>query len=722
MNMKSFMSELRDEFQKGIQEGAVKEARKQGIRGETIEEITKNIVNQFARKNSVGSSNVDLKELVELQEETNDHLLAIKEELINSRKFGERQARAAEEQRLESSGNKQIALLERIATLLDAGDVERVDLGSLQGGMSKIGSPLGMLVGLISSLGFVGKILEPIGKLLTGNLGASGGLVRLFSKVVGPINAIFSLFEGIADFFDTSGISEKLDKSAEEITVLDRVMNGLVGFVARFVGNIVDPILKLLNIDFSTEEFIENQGAAFQNLVDETYNSVLNWMSGLFDSVLGLFNEVTEKGVVGYVTELFDGFVDSITGSIGKVIDYVVESIADAADAVLDWVKTRPWIPDFISESLPETERGKQREMKLHNERQFAAKEQGKNELPSAQQEVKNIEARLKAELEVAAKKRDAGVGQPSEVRERYDQEYQREVQSITTRYDKEYAEAKQRVEQLTKQSNIELPHQTIGSNVTDMMNSGVSLQKVGSMKTSQQGLDFIKQREAFRSEAYQDVGGIWTIGYGTTMIDGRPVKPGMKITKEEALRLKAKDIEQFENVVNKAVTVPLSQNEFDALVSLAYNIGGGAFSKSTLVKKLNAGDREGAKQEFMKWNKVSGKEVTGLSNRRGMEAEMFAGGDSSLIPQVSNSDVASVSPTKDSGSLLMSGAKNQAETKTEIAQAPVQVQTINNPSASSASEELSIALRNSEPSFQKVIERLALSSFGVVGSPVMTA
>lgn len=122
---------------------------------------------------------------------------------------------------------------------------------------------------------------------------------------------------------------------------------------------------------------------------------------------------------------------------------------------------------------------------------------------------------------------------------------------------------------------------------------------------------------EGYTDRAIQPLpGDKWTIGYGTT----EGVKPGDRITPPQALRRAAKDISKKENAVKKCVTVPLYQHEYDAYVSLAYNIGEGAFCASTLVKKLNSGDYLGACAEISKWIKFKGKPNRGLTIRRAEE------------------------------------------------------------------------------------------------------
>ena len=147
-------------------------------------------------------------------------------------------------------------------------------------------------------------------------------------------------------------------------------------------------------------------------------------------------------------------------------------------------------------------------------------------------------------------------------------------------------------------------------------------------MQTSDKGIALIKGFEGCRLTAYPDPGtggAPWTIGYGWTYpVDGKPINPGMKIDQATADRLLKTGLVSYENDVLKLVKVKLTQNQFDALVSFAYNVGSRALSTSTLLKKLNAGDIKGAADEFLRWNK-SGKEVLpGLTKRRKVERDVF--------------------------------------------------------------------------------------------------
>ena len=139
-------------------------------------------------------------------------------------------------------------------------------------------------------------------------------------------------------------------------------------------------------------------------------------------------------------------------------------------------------------------------------------------------------------------------------------------------------------------------------------------------MKTSQKGIDLIKSFEGLRLTAYQDVVGVYTIGYGTTT----GIKPGMQITQYRAEEFLKCDLDKFESAVSNLVTVPLTQNQFDALVCFCYNVGSGALKSSTLLKRLNQGNYSGAAEQFLLWDKAGGKQVAGLTRRRHAESELF--------------------------------------------------------------------------------------------------
>lgn len=142
----------------------------------------------------------------------------------------------------------------------------------------------------------------------------------------------------------------------------------------------------------------------------------------------------------------------------------------------------------------------------------------------------------------------------------------------------------------------------------------------------SKEGLDLIKKWEGFRSTPYKDAVGVPTIGYGSTFYpNGKKVRlTDPSISQDKATEMLRETVKTFEDAINVAVTVPLRQNQFDALCSLAYNIGAKAFKESTLVKLLNKGDEYGAATQFVRWNKAGGKELRGLTLRRRDERDLF--------------------------------------------------------------------------------------------------
>ncbi len=146
--------------------------------------------------------------------------------------------------------------------------------------------------------------------------------------------------------------------------------------------------------------------------------------------------------------------------------------------------------------------------------------------------------------------------------------------------------------------------------------------------KISKEGLVMIKQWEGLRLSAYKDAIGVWTIGYGHTSTAGKPfVHKGMTVTEEQAENVLCQDLKQFENAVEQAVQVSLTNEQFAALVSFCYNVGTAAFCNSTLLKKLNQGEYEAVPSELQKWTKAGGKRLQGLVHRRAAEAGLWAKG-----------------------------------------------------------------------------------------------
>jgi lysozyme len=146
---------------------------------------------------------------------------------------------------------------------------------------------------------------------------------------------------------------------------------------------------------------------------------------------------------------------------------------------------------------------------------------------------------------------------------------------------------------------------------------------QVATISLSATALVALLLHEGYRENAYTPVAGdVPTIGFGTTS----GVKLGDRTSPEKALTVALRDVQRFEGSLKDCVTVPLHQHEYDAYISLSYNIGSNAFCKSTLVRKLNTQDYAGACQEILRWDKFQGKALTGLTKRRQEEHQKCLG------------------------------------------------------------------------------------------------
>lgn len=143
--------------------------------------------------------------------------------------------------------------------------------------------------------------------------------------------------------------------------------------------------------------------------------------------------------------------------------------------------------------------------------------------------------------------------------------------------------------------------------------------------QTTQVGIALIKRFEGFKAESYQDIADIATIGYGHVI---RPFEAFTSISEQEAEELLAKDLYTAERAVLRLTRVPLTDNQFDALVSFVFNLGSGSYQRSTLRAKLNRGEYENCATEFPKWSKCGGKTIKGLLRRRLAERDLFLNQD----------------------------------------------------------------------------------------------
>lgn len=151
-------------------------------------------------------------------------------------------------------------------------------------------------------------------------------------------------------------------------------------------------------------------------------------------------------------------------------------------------------------------------------------------------------------------------------------------------------------------------------------------------LRLSSKGVKFVQSFEGLFLSAYKDPIGVVTIGWGHTNHHLPHFTMGETWTREKCLEVFKADMRLFEDEVKKQVRVQLTQGQFDALVSFTYNCGGGNLAKSSLLRKLNSGDYEGAAQQFQYWNKAGGRVLNGLTRRRLAEALMFR--DTTLKPE----------------------------------------------------------------------------------------
>lgn len=145
-------------------------------------------------------------------------------------------------------------------------------------------------------------------------------------------------------------------------------------------------------------------------------------------------------------------------------------------------------------------------------------------------------------------------------------------------------------------------------------------------MKINQATVDLVKEFEGYRADAYKCPAGVWTIGYGTTAAAGVGIepKPGMTISKSDAEAYLEATLDKFADKIAPLITAPINENEFGAFLSLAYNIGPGAFRRSSALDAFNDGDKANAAKAILLWNKAGGKVLKGLTRRREAERKLF--------------------------------------------------------------------------------------------------
>jgi lysozyme len=181
--------------------------------------------------------------------------------------------------------------------------------------------------------------------------------------------------------------------------------------------------------------------------------------------------------------------------------------------------------------------------------------------------------------------------------------------------------------------------------------------------------VDLVKEFEGFEARAYKCPAGVWTIGYGTTAAAGVGIVPvdGMTITATEAEGYLQDALSKFSNAISMEISAPINENEYGAFVSLAYNIGPGAFKKSSALRHFNAGNKAAAADAMLLWNKAGGKVLAGLVRRRAAERALFltpvgattqpAIRDTRIVPDAPRESAAQSTTVQASAVQIVSGA-----------------------------------------------------------------
>lgn len=180
-------------------------------------------------------------------------------------------------------------------------------------------------------------------------------------------------------------------------------------------------------------------------------------------------------------------------------------------------------------------------------------------------------------------------------------------------------------------QSQVDAGDQVIAKNGLETFASLINFkldatEVTGLLDISENGYAIIREFEGFRSTAYKDTGGVWTIGFGTIRYpNGVKVKQGDTCTRAQAEKWLKNDSLWVDACLDKHIKVKVSQNQFDALSSFVYNVGETAFAKSTMLKTINSNDLVGAASQFDRWVYDNGRKIDGLVNRRAKEKALFS-------------------------------------------------------------------------------------------------
>ena len=597
--------------------------------------------------------------------------------------------------------------------------------GMLLGGLSAGGGLLGGLGKLLGGLAeFSLDGLLGGGKILGKILAPGFGITKLLGKFLMPINAIFAAIEGVSDFFDTDTIAKKLGIGKGDVTIFDRIMAGLGGFVSRFFGNLIDPFLKLFGIDFSVEKFIDG---GF-DYIHKSINSAAK--------------NINTKGFSKWAGDLATDMMDTAGKILKSVWDTVTHALVTLKDGLIDWLANQSWVPSSVKSKIldwkAETDNPEYAKAKKQYQQDVADHNKGVDGLEQAQRS----EAILKTQMEGYDSTQhmifNTGFNPYKEkydaaVKERQRMEQLAGIKPTVPNEDdfkggkkpvaKTYPDTSNATSKYfdPSQSGIfsgksAVPFYQLGqgAGATDKVTQEVGKIE-GVSPIYKQSTDDSVESNLLNMIGQKESGGDYNVIYGGTSI------PLTDMTLAEVLNYQKTQMKNGSTAVGKYQFINSTLQE------AARNSGIGPDDKLTpenqdkmamyLLRRRGLDDFKSGKISDQQFASNLALEWASLPMMSGKSAYDGVQGNRSLM---SYNDLMGTihgsGPTWGAGTSLINNQRQTANAQTEIASAPITVQNI---TQNATAAPLTITLRNDEPSFKKIIEQLAYNAMGVTGSPI---
>ena len=518
-------------------------------------------------------------------------------------------------------------------------------LGSIGSRIGKLGSTV--IGGLFKMLrGTIGGLFKAGGAIMNmmSHIPFVGGILKLFGKFLGPINFIMSFIQGAVDFFDTDGIAKKLGVGKDKVSLLDRLMNGLAGFAAKFIGTLIDPILGFFGIKFSVEDFMKDGFTAIEKAID---SSVRN---------------IQSKGFTKWAGDLTGSMMKSAEAMMKSMWDSVIGSITAMKDGILDWLENQDWMPDVAKNKIKE----------------WRAKTDSKPSASDVPEMLKPVKM------------------------------YDDTSNATSSSFDPSKSGIFGHQAASGGVPFYEL-HPASGPN-DDFTNPSPVYKPVEGNDIEANLLNMIGQKES---------GGNYNIIYGGENIPLTDMSIG------EVLHYQDNNMKNGSTAVGKYQFIRSTLEEAARGSGLNMN---DTFSPENqdkmavfLLKRRGLDEYRSGRLSEKQFASNLALEWASLPTINGKSAYEGVMGNKALISYADM--MGTITGDGGSGSQLIDSQRNTANTRTTQAQKPVQVQQINNVQQSTGNGNvMSIALRNDEPSFKKIIEQLAFNSMGVTGSPLFNS